>query len=116
MTGSTGKHRVYTLFPSSQNPGFLPSGSQAGIKRSKSWLDQDNTGENLRKHEATQVLSSPFIFPHNGIILPQSEKVRVWDFASTNPCSTRVKTRDIPVPTRDFSKKTPGFQENPGFS
>ena len=26
------------------------------------------------------------------------------------------QTRDIPVPTRDFSKKTPGFQENPGFS
>ena len=40
--GFNWKHRVYTLFPSSKTPGFLPSGSQAGIKRSKSWLDQDN--------------------------------------------------------------------------
>ena len=52
--GFNWKHRVYTLyqlktrvsiqnpgFPS-KTPGFLPSGSQAGIKRSKSWLGQDN--------------------------------------------------------------------------
>jgi len=29
-----------------------------------------------------------------------------------NPC----QTRDLPMPTRDFSRKTPGFKKKPGFS
>ena len=75
--GFNWKHRVYTLYQlktrvSIQTPGFLPSGSQAGIKRSKSWLDQ--TWRKPKKHEAAQVLSSPFIFPTTELSYPNRKK------------------------------------------